>query len=144
MSDPSPTGRPVRREFLLEDPAWAARRARRRRVLLRSVVVIVVVIAFGSTVALFLRARARRSAVREVVAADLERLAVAQGQFLGETGRFARLEDLGASYVASQGVWVWVDRADSAGWEARGSHLRVDVVCRVVGDRDGVDPPLCN
>ena len=142
MVTDSPSARP-KREFLLEDPAWAARRARRRRWLAWSAVGTVVVVALGVTGSVVIRERARHAAARMQVTRDLQRLAAAQVDFHRATGRFGSLEDLGIRFVPSQGVRVRVGRADSAGWLARGVHGRVDVVCSIEGT-DTVRPVECH
>jgi hypothetical protein len=83
---------------------------------------------------------AERSRERGYVAAmvsDLRSLVAAQEAYYATTASYGIVEDLGSSYLPSQGVTVRVLAADGRGWHAIASHVRTETFCTITS---GVGP----
>jgi len=71
---------------------------------------------------------------------DLGRLADAQRTHFAENGRYATRDELGRSFVPSQGVLVRVRANQSANWTATARHVRTTVACTSGGKVGGTMP----
>ena len=59
------------------------------------------------------------------------RLVGVQAAFFETNDRYARLDELGTSYISSQGVRVRILGTDAQGWSATAWHLRTSLSCSV-------------
>jgi hypothetical protein len=133
----TPTPRPSRdrpklkaqREF--DDPVLVARRRQLRRFLARLIVLVSLSTAVTVWVAIGADERALRREYDAAIEADLLRLGEAQSAFFETNDRYARLEELGARYISSQGVRVRILAADALGWSATGWHLLTSRTCSI-------------
>jgi hypothetical protein len=93
---------------------------------------IVIVLAAGVTLRNY--RTAERSRERGYVAAmttDLRSLVAAQEAYYSTTASYGTVEDLGSSYLPSQGVTVRVMAANGSGWHAIASHVRSETFCTI-------------
>lgn len=128
---PAPTPRQSQRRFFEEEPI-----PRRNRgcghLFVHVPLLIVIVVAAGVT---FRNYRTvERSRERGYVAAmttDLRSLVAAQEAYYATTTSYGTVEDLGGSYLPSQGVTVRVMAADGRGWHAIASHVRTETFCTI-------------
>jgi hypothetical protein len=68
---------------------------------------------------------------------DLDRLVGAQQTHFANNGRYATHDELGPSFVPSQGVAIRIRASQSTTWTATARHVRTTVVCTVDGDAGG-------
>lgn len=74
-----------------------------------------------------------------VMKGDLQRLVDAQRAYFVENDRYGTRDELGRSFVPSQGVTIRVRAISNAGWGATARHVRTTVLCSVDGDIAGPD-----
>lgn len=127
----SPTPRRPPRRFFEEAPISKSNRGCGH---LFVHVPLLIVLMVGASVTVGNYVRAERSRERGYVAAmtaDLESLVVVQEAYYATTASYGTVEDLGTSYLPSQGVTVRVVAADGRGWCAIASHARTDTFCTI-------------
>ena len=65
---------------------------------------------------------------------DLDRLVAAQRAYFADNGRYATQDELGRSFVPSQGVLIRMRATQSTNWTATARHVRTTVACTLDGD----------
>ena len=124
----------LHRQFLLEDPARvvARHRLRRRwrRALVGAILLTVVGVVARGVASDVMAARGYAAVMKD----DLHRLVGAQRAYFAENGRYATRDELGPSFVPSQGVLIRVRANQSTNWTATARHVRTTVVCTLDGD----------
>lgn len=119
------------RQFLLKDPEEAPRRARfrRRMLILAATITFVSAASYGARVVFdrWSLARSYEGWMRN----DLTRLSTFQNDYRAAHATFATLDQLGTSFVPSQGVTIEIHETNATSWSATATHVRTRTVCSV-------------